>query len=779
MQRPLLSSLQQHSLCPAAHDFFRLAAAALAANQAASLVLFAPNTEGSESSNPLRQFQVIKALAKMVTKEEYEKEKQESEKVRKEYEKKKAEHEKKLGEWEKARGEQGRGGHRLDEGSVKSRIPRLVYVPSGSCSGLEDGLFSSLIREEPLVTGHGGLGGHLDEETSLSRGLDTFRQQKGEARGDNLLGKGVGRSLPPSRIPVTASRLRRKEHFPAIPTASMVRPQRRAQSRLEVSRAGSPSRPSNLLSRDCLALGLSSDESIRPPILPRSVQFIPARSALATPDCPLPSSRLRLPGSAPTTAPPATPTRDRRGRVFVGPWEGRHNSSSSHPSHLPPLPPPPPSLFAASASVAPITTTTTKNADGTTTPTTTTTMRPLFGAGPSGPIIGKPEVPKETTPPLVVTEGESFWITTPSPSPNKAQNVAAMAARSFGRTIRGKLSFANLRDSSGAARVVSNDSSGSGSVTGGLRGFLSRSSQGTTFANRSSGPSAPVASRDVVSGSAVVPAPDPFSSSPPSAAVAAGGGRVVSFSSPSSIELPLRSRRLRPSVVAPRAPRASGVTDSGEQSSSPPAFLAGITTTASTSSAPLRPLRPSAADIAAAFACVEPSTTADQDVLSSAPAPREDPFFSAPTPASTNLAAGLGPRTATAATTTPVPAAFFSAPVVSLAGPSGVRPPLPPPPTSPLLLSPERPALRKKRSLADFFFRKKEKKGKGKGKEKELVEEKKEDSKDENEDVGPSGVYFIPALRTGRPTGTDFIPGLRIGRLAGIYYMGGRRIRRY
>jgi hypothetical protein len=95
----------------------------------------------------------------MVTKEEYEKEKQEWEKVKREYEKKKAEHEKKLGEWEKARGEQERRVHGLDEGSVKSRIPRLVCVPSGSCSGLEDGLSSSLIREEPLVTGHGGLGG--------------------------------------------------------------------------------------------------------------------------------------------------------------------------------------------------------------------------------------------------------------------------------------------------------------------------------------------------------------------------------------------------------------------------------------------------------------------------------------------------------------------------------------------------------------------------------------------------------------------------------------------
>ncbi|KAK3990869.1 hypothetical protein QBC44DRAFT_393817 [Cladorrhinum sp. PSN332] len=591
----------------------------------------------------------------MVNKEEYEKEKEEWENIKKEYQKKKAEYERTLGECERNRGERECGGRGLDEGSANSQIPRPGCGPSGFRSRLEGGLTSRLVGEGSSVTGRGRSGDSVSDEVSLCQGPGRAHKQEVEAKGDDIPREGVGRPLPPSRIPVAASRLHRKEHLPVVPGASVVRPQRRVQTRLEVSRAGSPSRSSTLLSRDRPALGPSKGESVAPPVPPRSARRPPSRPTLANPYSLLSSSSLRLPGSTPATAPPVTPTQARRRRGLFGEsWKWK---SSSTFATIPPLPPLPPAFAPAAAATA--TTTTMTSADDT---TTTPTMRAAIGAGPSGPVVGRPEAPREATLPLAVTEGESFWVTTPSPSPTKVKKVAVMATRSFGM-IRGKLSRANLRDSKDVARVSSSDLSGSGGASGrGVRNFLSRSFQGTTVTNRASGPTAPIAPGDrITSGAAVVPtAQDPFSSSP----------RVYT----------------------------------------------GDTTTTTTTSPPMRPPRPSDANVAAAFALAEASTTADQDALSSSVL-GDDPFFtsrSAPASSSTNAA----PRATTSAAISAPRIAATTTP-----GPSTVRPPLPPlPPPSPERPA----LKKKKSLVGFFFGPRKEKKDNGREKEEKKDEERDE-----------------------------------------------------
>ncbi|KAK4226664.1 hypothetical protein QBC38DRAFT_220520 [Podospora fimiseda] len=540
---------------------------------------------------------------KMATKDEYEKEKEGWANIKKEYEGKKAEHEKRMSEWDRNRGERVRRSQGLGEVVLNSQILHPLYVSSDSGSRLEDGLANTLGRS----------GSIMDDKLSLSQNADRDRKQERKTERDNIA---------PSRIPVAVSRLGRKEHLPAVPSTSMMRPRRRIQTRLEVSRTGSPSRTSTLLSTDCPALGLSKDESIVPPAPPRPVPRTPSRETLANPKNLLSSSRMFLPGSMLPTTPPVTPTRVRsKGRVLDESWRTYSSSSSSVPS-LSPLP----STFLVAAAA----TTTMTKADETTT-TTYPTPRISFKAEPSCSVVSGPQA---------VTEEKSFWDYTPSPSPSptKLKKVAVVAAKSFG-TIRSKLSRTNLRDNKEVARVGSNNPSGSGGAPG--RG---QASQGTAVTSWAPGPTAPIASGDRAFGSAVIPtARNPFSSS----------------------------------------------------SSSP--FVSTAPAAATTTRPPMRPPRPSDAEVAFAFALVQVPTTADQDALS---VPRDDPFF-------TNRSAL---RTAAAA-------AAPSGPASALANPSSVRPPLPP-------SSPERPALKKK-SLVDIFLRRKQ------------TEEKNKKKKDGG--AGPSG----------------------------------------
>lgn len=446
--------------------------------------------------------------------------------------------------------------------------------------------------------------------------------------------------------------------LPAIVSSASTGVQRReTPARLEVSPAGSSSRRPTFLSVARLAGGLAEDDSILAPTPPRHLRRTPVRPT-ASPDNLLPPPRLVLPDSSAAEAPSVTPGGRQEERTFAeslkrSPQRAKYHFSrrgyTSSSSPTPPVPPLPSRFVSVAAT--------------TTTAQTSSTIERSFGA--------KPETARPATP-APSTEGESWWIFTPSPSPTKVKKMAVRAARSL-VNLRAKMSRANVGG-------VGDDETVSKAVP----------------PASTPGPVRP---------------PPPSSSSPH---VSSGGrGRVVTASTPSSQET---GRRRQPHLrLSALMRRTSGVTGSSGGllgSSSPQVASVGP-------SPPPRPPRPSSAEVAAAFALLgAPISPGHQHRQQQQQHHHHQLSFQPRQQQPANRPA-----------TSVVPAAATTTTTIAQHVPSSL------PPLSAFVPGPSTTTIKKKKSLAAFLFGRKggkdkqekpadkapdDKPDKGKGKEKDV-----------------------------------------------------------